>query len=294
MKVLVTGAKGQLGTDLVLLLESLGYKTFGLGKSELDITNELEVKRKITDINPDIVIHCAAYTNVDKAEADRDSAFLINGIGTRNVVLASESIHSKLIYISTDYVFDGSSSTPYHEFSPVSPLNVYGQSKLAGESYVRDFHSRFFIVRTSWVFGAEGDNFVKKMLKLYHTTEQLTVINDQVGCPTYTVDLAMSIVELMISDKYGIYHISNTGSCSWFEFAKEIFRQSNIQANLKPCTTEELSRPAKRPMYSVMDHVGLRINSFSILPHWQDALNRFLIQIGRKQSPDFSNNIDEG
>lgn len=192
--------------------------------------------------------------------------------------MASESINSKLVYISTDYVFDGSASSPYHEFSPVSPLNVYGQSKLAGENYVRDFHSRFFIVRTSWVFGTLGDNFVKKMLKLCHTTAQLTVINDQIGCPTYTVDLAKSIIELMNSDKYGIYHISNTGSCSWYEFAKEIFQQSNIHANLKPCTTDEFPQPAKRPKYSVMDHLGLRINNFHTLPHWKDALNRFFIE----------------
>lgn len=265
-----------------MLLQSLGYETFGLNKSELDITKELVVKRKITDINPDIIIHCAAYTNVDKAETDQDRAFLVNGIGTRNIALASESINSKLVYISTDYVFDGSSSTPYHEFSSVSPLNVYGQSKLAGEQYIRDFHSRFFIVRTSWVFGAGGENFVTKMLKLSNELESLTVINDQVGCPTYTVDLSKSIVEVMNSDKYGIYHISNMGSCSWFEFAKEIFRQSNIQVNVKPCTTEEFPRPAKRPKNSILDPMGLRINHFAILPHWQDALSRFLIQVGSR------------
>lgn len=275
-KVLVTGAEGQLGADLVLLLHSLGYKVFGLGKTEFDITNEYEVNRKVIDLNPDIIIHCAAFTNVDKAESEQDVAFLINGVGTRNIVLASESIKAKLVYISTDYVFDGSSSTSYHEFSPVSPLNVYGQSKLAGESFVRDFHSKFFIVRTSWVFGARGNNFVKTMLKLSKATEPLTVINDQVGCPTYTVDLSKCIVELMGSNKYGIYHVSNTGSCSWFEFAKEIFQQLNITINLKPCMTEGFPRPAKRPKYSVMDHMGLRINNFTAMPHWQDALSRFL------------------
>ncbi|WP_328052546.1 dTDP-4-dehydrorhamnose reductase [Neobacillus cucumis] len=276
---MVTGANGQLGTDLVLYLESLDYQVFALGKSDLDITNEKEVYEKVILIKPDIIIHCAAYTNVDKAESERDLAFLINGIGTRNIVLASKSIKAKLVYISTDYVFDGSSTTSYHEFSPVSPLNIYGYSKLAGENFVRDFHSRFFIVRTSWVFGVRGNNFVKTMLKLSKEKEHLSVVKDQVGCPTYTVDLSKCIVELMESEKYGIYHVSNTGYCSWYEFAKEIFYQSNNLIKLEACLTEEFPRSAKRPKYSVMDHMGLRINNFNEMPHWKDALSRFLLQI---------------
>ena len=180
-KVLVTGAEGQLGSDLVSLLMLSGYKVFGLGRTDLDITNEEEVNKVISFLKPEIIIHCAAYTQVDKAESDSDFVFLINGIGTRNIAIAAEKIHRNLVYISTDYVFDGCSTTPYHEFSPVSPINIYGSSKLAGEMMVRDFHSKFFIVRTSWVFGVNGNNFVKTMLQLSKEKEQLKVVNDQIG-----------------------------------------------------------------------------------------------------------------
>ncbi|MFK9094783.1 dTDP-4-dehydrorhamnose reductase [Bacillus salipaludis] len=277
--MLVTGAEGQLGLDLVSFLKLSNYNVLGMGKSELDITNEDEVNRLVALIMPDIIIHCAAYTYVDKAESEQDLAFLINGIGTRNIAIAAENINAKLVYLSTDYVFDGSSPTPYHEFSPVSPINVYGSSKLAGEHFVRDFHSKFFIVRTSWIFGVHGNNFVKTMLKLSKRTEPLTVVHDQTGCPTYTVDLVNCIAQLMETSKYGVYHVSNAGSCSWFVFAKEIFQQSNIQTTLKSCTTEEFPRPARRPRNSVMDHMGLRINQFTAMPHWKDALNRCLLQI---------------
>ena len=201
--VLVTGAKGQLGSDLVLLLKLSGYKVFGMGKSELDITNEEEVNKVVSFIKPDIIVHCAAYTQVDKAESDPDAAFLINGMGTRNIAIAAERNHSKLVYISTDYVFNGSSTTPYHEFSPVSPINIYGSSKLVGETMVRDFHSQFFIVRTSWVFGLEGNNFVKTMLKLSSEKEKIRVVNDQFGSPTYTVDLSKCIVQIMETENMG-------------------------------------------------------------------------------------------
>ena len=281
--VLVTGAEGQLGSDLVLLLELSGYKVFGMGKSELDITNEEEVNKVVSFLKPEIIIHCAAYTQVDKAESEPDTVFLINGIGTRNIAIAAESNHSKLVYISTDYVFDGCSTTPYHEFSPVSPINIYGSSKLAGEMMVRDFHSKFFIVRTSWVFGVNGNNFVKTMLKLSKEKEQLFVVNDQIGSPTYTVDLSKCIIQLMETNKYGIYHVSNSGSCSWFEFAREIYTQTNKSVKLYPCTTDEFPRPALRPKSSVLDHMGLRINHFNPMPHWKNALTRFFLQINDQE-----------
>ncbi|HHW38559.1 MAG TPA: dTDP-4-dehydrorhamnose reductase [Bacillales bacterium] len=284
-KILVTGAEGQLGTDLVMMLKVTGYDVLGMGKSALDITNEKKVYNMISQIKPDIIIHCAAYTQVDKAEAEPDYAFLINGIGTRNIALASEKIGAKLVYISTDYVFDGCEDAPYHEFAPVSPINVYGSSKLAGEMYVRDFHSKFFIVRTSWVFGGYGNNFVKTMLHLSKEKDQLKVVNDQIGSPTYTVDLSTCIMQLMESDKYGIYHVSNSGSCSWYEFAREIFSQTKNKIELEPCTTEEFPRPAKRPIYSVLDHMGLRINGFDPIPDWKDGLTRFLLQT--KNNPQF-------
>ena len=287
--VLVTGAEGQLGSDLVLLLVLSGYKVFGMGKSELDITNEEEVNKVVSFLKPEIIIHCAAYTQVDNAESDSDTVFLINGIGTRNIAIAAESNHSKLIYISTDYVFDGCSTTAYHEFSPVSPINIYGTSKLAGEMMVRDFHSKFFIVRTSWVFGVNGNNFVKTMLQLSKEREQLKVVHDQIGCPTYTVDLSKCIIQLMETNKYGVYHVSNSGCCSWFDFAKEIFIQTNNSIILDPCTTDEFPRQAKRPKYSVMDHMGLRINHFNPMPHWKNALTRFLLEINNYEYENKNN-----
>lgn len=274
--ILVTGAEGQLGSEIAKLLMVSGYQVYGMGKSELDILNEDLVHNVVSKIRPDIIIHCAAYTHVDKAESEPDKAFLVNAIGTRNIAIAAEMVHSKLIYISTDYVFDGCSTTPYHEFSPMSPVNIYGSSKLAGEMYVRDFHSKFFIIRTSWVFGRTGKNFVKTMLQFSQEKEQLKVVDDQVGCPTYTVDLCKCIIQLMKTNKYGIYHISNSGSCSWFEFAKEIFSLTNHKIKLEPCTTEQFPRLAKRPKYSVLDQMGLRINQFKPMPHWKDALKRFL------------------
>ncbi len=282
--VLVTGAKGQLGSDIVSLLKGSGYLVFGMGKTELDITNEDEVNQVVSLIKPDIIIHCAAYTQVDKAEAEPDMAFLINGMGTRNIAIAAEKNHIKLVYISSDYVFDGDSTSPYHEFSPVSPINIYGISKLAGEMMVRDFHSQFFIVRTSWIFGLNGNNFVKTMLRLSSEREQLKVVNDQIGCPTYTVDLSKCIIQLIETNKYGIYHVSNSGSCSWFDFANEIFKQTKNPVELEPCTTDEFPRPAKRPKYSVLDHRSLRINNFEPMPHWKSALGQFLLQLkGQKK-----------
>lgn len=277
--VLVTGAKGQLGSDIVLLLKQSGYIVFGMGKSELDITNEDEVNKVVTLIKPDIIVHCAAYTQVDKAEKEPDMAYLINGIGTRNIAIAAERNHTKLVYISSDYVFDGDSTSAYHEFSPVSPVNIYGNSKLAGEMMVRDFHSKFFIVRTSWVFGVNGNNFVKTMLHHSSEKELLKVVNDQLGCPTYTVDLSKCIIQLIGTNKYGIYHVSNSGSCSWFDFAKEIFKQTKIPIKLEPCTTDEFPRSAKRPKFSILDHMSLRINNFEPMPHWKSALTRFLLQL---------------
>lgn len=276
--ILVTGAQGQLGSNLVSILKSEGYNVVGTGKSELDITNEKEVDKVISLLKPDIIIHCAAYTQVDKAELEPDRAFLINGIGTRNIAIAAESNQSKLIYISSDYVFNGNTSSVYNEFSSVDPINIYGRSKLAGERMVRDFHSRFFIIRTSWIFGPNGDNFVKSMLQLSREKERLKVVDDQIGSPTYTVDLSNCIVKLMETNKYGIYHISNTGSCSWYEFAKEIFLQTNDFIQVEPCTSEEFPRIAKRPKFSVMDQMGLRINHIPQMPHWKDALQRFLME----------------
>lgn len=228
MKVVVTGAKGQLGMDLVNLLASKRYDVYGYGRNELDVTNFHQVKQVISEVKPDVVIHAAAYTKVDQAESEPDQAFLINAYGTRNVAVASEEVGAKLVYISTDYVFDGKATIPYNEFAPTNPQSVYGKSKLAGEQFVRDLHSKFFIVRTSWVYGKHGNNFVKTMLNLSQERDELMVVHDQIGCPTYAVDLANYILELIRTEKYGVYHISNSGHCSWYEFAKAIFEETGI------------------------------------------------------------------
>lgn len=279
MKVVVTGAKGQLGTDLVHLLADRGYEVYGYGREELDITNFEQVKQVISEVNPDVVIHAAAYTKVDLAESEPDQAFLINAYGTRNVAVLSEAVGAKLVYISTDYVFDGTANVPYNEFAPTNPLSVYGKSKLAGEQFVRDLHSKFFIVRTSWVYGKHGNNFVKTMLRLAQERDQLIVVHDQIGCPTYTVDLANCILELIQTEKYGIYHVSNSGHCSWYEFAKAIFEEAGIEVKLNPCTMKDFPRPAPRPAYSVFKHMALKLNGFSEMREWREALKEFIIQI---------------
>jgi dTDP-4-dehydrorhamnose reductase len=276
MKILVTGANGQLGYDLRRVLSQMGHEVIGLGRDELDVCNGVQVRNVIDRIQPDVVVHAAAYTAVDQAETNIDDAFRVNTDGSRNVAVAAESVGAKVCYISTDYVFDGTSDRPYREYDPVHPVSIYGQSKLGGEVLTQTLSSRYFIVRTSWVFGVGGANFVKTMLKLGQDRDSLMVVNDQQGSPTYTVDLASFVGHLVASDKYGIYHASNTGSCTWYEFAKAIFEDEGLLVNVAPCTTAEFPRPAARPRNSVLDHIALRTNGFSELPHWRDALRRFL------------------
>ncbi|WP_028987330.1 dTDP-4-dehydrorhamnose reductase [Thermicanus aegyptius] len=275
-KVLITGVGGQLGKDLMLLLKDRTYEVYGFSREELDVTDQFEVKKSIEEVHPDVVIHTAAYTKVDQAEEEMDLAFAVNGWGTRNVAVASEEVGAKLVYISTDYVFDGEKGKPYLEYDRTAPLNVYGASKEMGEQMVRDFHSRFFIVRTSWVYGAYGANFVKTMLRLGKEQLAVRVVNDQIGSPTYTVDLAEALLHLIETEKYGIYHLSNSGACSWYEFAKAIFEEVGMQVTVEPIPTEAFPRPAKRPKYSVLDHRAWRLNGFPPMPHWRDGLKRFL------------------
>lgn len=281
-KVLVTGAKGQLGMDLVQALKQKGYEVHGFGRDVLDITQFEDVSQVLHKICPNVVIHAAAYTNVDLAESEPDRAYDVNAYGTRNIAVVAEQIGAKLVYVSTDYVFDGTSPDPYHEFSATGPIGIYGKSKLAGELFVRDHHSRFFIVRTSWVFGRQGKNFVKTMLNLAKDKNILSVVSDQVGGPTYTVDLVQCILNIMASEKYGIYHVSNSGRCSWYEFAKEIFEQADIDIQVLPVTTKEFRRPAPRPKNSLFDHMALRLNGFSELRYWKEALVAFLQELGCK------------
>ncbi|MED1266873.1 dTDP-4-dehydrorhamnose reductase [Bacillus mycoides] len=276
MKVLVTGAKGQLGQDVVNLLAEQTWEVFGLGREELNITDEKQVSEKVLLIQPDIIIHTAAYTQVDQAESDEEAAFNVNAEGTKYLAKAAEAVGAKFCYVSTDYVFDGTKNEPYKADDQTNPQTVYGKSKLVGEQYTQEYCSKNYIVRTSWVFGLYGNNFVKTMLRLAEDRKELGIVHDQVGSPTYTADLARFIIDLVQTDKYGIYHGSNSGICSWYEFAKEIFEQSNIEIMINPLTTEDFPRPAARPKYSVLDKGMIEQNGFESFQDWKKALKDFL------------------
>jgi dTDP-4-dehydrorhamnose reductase len=285
MKVLVTGSAGQLGQDLVHLLQQQGHEVLGCDRQEMDITDLDQCTEVISGFSPDAVIHCAAHTAVDIAETDVDAAYLINATGSRNVALAAEKSGAKLVYISTDYVFDGMGTQPYHEYDNTDPQSIYGKSKRAGEILVQSLSSKFFIVRTSWVYGKYGNNFVKTMLKLGQEKPLLQVVDDQQGSPTYTVDLARFLLELIQTEKYGIYHASNSESCTWYEFTQAIFAEAEdilglkFTAKLEPCATEQFPRPAPRPRNSVMEHLAIRTNGFEDIRPWRAGLRDFLLEL---------------
>ena len=270
MKVLVTGANGQLGYDVIKRLNALGDEPVGADREEFDITDGKATEDYITALRPDAIVHCAAYTAVDKAEDDRD--------GTRNIALACEKIGAKLVYISSDYVFGGSGTQPLEIDAPKDPQNIYGITKLGGEEEAKKCQ-KHFIVRTSWVFGINGGNFVKTMLRLADSHEKLTVVDDQTGSPTYTPDLARLICDMIKTEKYGTYHASNEGYCTWAEFAKEIMRQAGKATEIVPCTTAEYPAKAKRPENSRLSKKCLDDAGFDRLPPWQDALARFLKEL---------------
>ena len=284
MRVLVTGASGQLGKDVVALFQQKGHEVMGCSRSELDITNLEQCQQVINGFQPDSIIHCAAYTAVDAAETDVDGAYKVNAVGTRNVVVAAERVGAKLVYISTDYVFNGRSAVPYQEYDNTDPQSIYGKSKRAGEVLTQSLSSRYFVVRTSWVYGLHGNNFVRTMLRLGQEKPQLQVVHDQKGSPTYTVDLARFLQELVQTEKYGVYHASNSGDCTWFEFTQAIFEEAKelgfmIKAQVEPCTTEQFPRPAPRPANSIMDHLSIRTNGLTDLRPWREGLVDFLKQI---------------
>ena len=264
MKVLVTGAKGMLGQDLCPILDDCGYDVIETGRHEFDITDPSASQSYIEKNKPDCVIHCAAYTNVDKAEED-PLCEEVNAKGTENIAKICGKLDIPIVYISTDYVFDGSKSTPYTRNDNTNPINAYGLSKLHGETAIQKYCQKYYIVRTSWLYGHHGKNFVETMISLSDKPE-LKVVNDQTGCPTWTVELSNGIVELLDEEAdYGIYHICGSGETTWYNFAKEIFKQCNLNTKVLPCTTEEFPRPAKRPRYSVMDNEG-------ICRSWKEAL----------------------
>ena len=267
MKILVTGSKGMLGQDLCPILEDIGAFVIETDVDTLDITNAEQVKQVLTDVHPDIVIHCAAYTNVDKAEEDLQTAELINVTGTENIAETCGKLGITLVYISTDYVFDGTNVEPYTPEDKPDPINNYGLTTYEGEEAVRSLCEKHYIARTSWLYGHHGKNFVETMISLADRAE-VKVVDDQVGCPTWTVELANGIVKLL-SKPYGTYHVCGSGFTSWYGFAKEIYKQAGLEVNLQPCTTAEFPRPAKRPTFSVMDNDGICRN-------WQAALHDYI------------------
>ncbi len=281
MKVLVTGAKGQLGYDVVNELAKRGHEAVGVDIKDMDITDRQSVEKVIGKEKPNAVIHCAAWTAVDLAEDDDKIALVraVNTDGTRNIAEVCKKLNCKMMYISTDYVFDGQGTEPWKpDCKDYAPLNVYGQTKLDGELAVVETLDKYFIVRIAWVFGVNGNNFIKTMLNIGKKYEQITVVNDQIGTPTYTYDLARLLVDMIETEKYGYYHATNEGGyISWYDFACEIFRQAGYSTKVKPVTTEEygLSK-AKRPFNSRLDKRKLIENGFNPLPTWQDALSRYL------------------
>ncbi|MGN0596115.1 MAG: dTDP-4-dehydrorhamnose reductase [Ruminiclostridium sp.] len=292
MKILITGGKGQLGTELLKCFER-GYTELGVpvvlkennvvssvDADELDIKNLSAVKSLIEAERYDAVINCAAYTNVDGCEACRDDAFMTNAIGPRNLAAACEKTGAKLIHISTDYVFSGNGEKPYTECDIPAPNSVYGSTKYLGEQYVRDFCSRYFIVRTAWLYGYYGRNFVKTIMNAAKKFGKVTVVDDQIGNPTNAADLAHHILKLIDTEEYGIYHGTGSGECSWYDFAAEIVRESGIEAEVLPCTSEEYAashpQSARRPKYSSLDNGMFRATAGDEFRPWQDALKSFL------------------
>ncbi|KAA9022071.1 dTDP-4-dehydrorhamnose reductase [Niallia endozanthoxylica] len=279
MIVLVTGMNGQLGYDVVKELEEKGHTAHGTKREDFDLTNEADVHRFVQEIKPDAIIHCAAYTNVDQAETDRENAYNVNGLGTKYLAQAAHEMKAKMVYVSTDYVFDGNGTEPYEVDEPTKPLGVYGETKLAGENFLTESLEQHYIVRTAWVYGINGNNFVKTMLRLGKERGEVGVVADQVGSPTYTVDLARFLVELIESDKYGTYHATNSGICSWYEFAVEIFKQAGLEVKTNPLTTEQFPRPAARPKYSVLSKKKLEEQGFTPLRDWKESLSAYLEEL---------------
>lgn len=277
--ILVTGITGQLGHDVVKELERRGEEVIGTTRNELSLTTAEGAKNFILEKKPDAVIHCAAYTAVDKAESEPELALTVNGFGTRYVAEACREVGAKMIYLSTDYVFGGDGKTPYEVGDEKAPVNVYGNSKLLGENSVQATLQNYFIVRISWVFGANGKNFVKTMLKLAESHEKIRVVADQIGSPTYTADLAPLLADMVKTEKFGVYHATNEGFCSWADFAKEIFKQAGKKVEVEEIQTIDYPTPAKRPFNSRMSKKSLDAAGFKRLPAWEDAVTRYLVEL---------------
>lgn len=281
MKVLVTGVNGQLGFDVVKQLKLRGHEAVGVDISEMDITDAESVLNVFARVRPEAVVHCAAWTAVDSAEDNAEKTRAVNVGGTENIAVACKKYGAKMVYISTDYVFDGSGAQPWKTDDKANPLGVYGKTKYDGETAVKNLLDKYFIVRTAWVFGLNGNNFVKTMLNLGKKYNQLRVVSDQIGTPTYTYDLAVLLADMVVTEKYGVYHATNGGGfISWHGFAVEIFKQAGYATDVVSVTTEEYGlNKAPRPFNSRLDKSKLTENGFSMLPDWKDALSRYLKEI---------------
>ena len=283
MRVLVTGAKGQLGSDLLCELSNRNIDAIGIDIDDLDITDAKATKEVIEKINADkkldAIIHCAAYTAVDAAQDNEALVTKINADGTKNIAEMAKALDLSMMYISTDYVFDGEGERPWEPDDKRAPLNIYGMTKYKGELYVEELLEKYFIVRISWVFGLHGNNFIKTMLRLGKERGAVSVVNDQIGSPTYTPDLSRLLADMILTDKYGRYHATNEGLCSWYEFACEIFKQAKLDVKVTPVSSDAFPVKAKRPHNSRMDKSKLTENGFELLPGWQDALSRYLSEL---------------
>lgn len=280
MKVLVTGVKGQLGYDVVRELQSRGHEAVGVDIEEMDITDETAVSRVMEETAPEAVIHCSAFTAVDRAEEEQELCYKVNVEGTENIAKMCQKLGCKMLYLSTDYIFSGEGQRPWEPEDTPSPLNAYGQSKYQGEVALRQYVDKYFIVRISWVFGINGNNFIKTMLRLGKENGAVKVVDDQIGSPTYTFDLAKLLVDMIETEQYGAYHATNEGICSWYEFAKEIFQEANMkEVTVTPVSSEEFPVKAKRPKNSRMSKEKLVQNGFSLLPSWQDAVKRYIKEL---------------
>ncbi|MGH0683688.1 dTDP-4-dehydrorhamnose reductase [Bacillus mycoides] len=279
MKILVTGYNGQLGYDVVKRGEKQGLEMQGIGIEDLDITNESAVYEFVDNVKPDAIIHCAAYTAVDKSEDDKDLCWNVNVEGTKYLATAAKKLNAKFVYISTDYVFDGEGTHEFVETDAPNPVGYYGLTKYEGEKVVRSLIDNNFIVRISWVFGINGNNFIKTMLRLGETRDELNIVGDQIGSPTYTYDLARLLVDMVVTEKYGTYHATNEGFCSWAEFAQEIFETAGEDVKVNSITTEEYPTRAVRPKNSRMSKQKLIDNGFKPLPTWQEAVKHYITQL---------------
>ena len=288
MKILITGSKGQLGNELKDIINK-GYseigkvseciknsQVFDFDVDNLDITDLKSVKNVLNTIKPDVVINCAAATNVDGCESDEDFSFKVNSLGPRNLAIVCEEIGARLVQVSTDYVFSGVGEKPLTEYDLTAPYSVYGKTKLLGENYVREFCSKYYIVRTAWLYGYVGHNFVYTMRRLGKEKDSINVVNDQIGNPTHANDLAYHILKLIETDEYGVYHCTGKGECSWYDFAKMIIELSGEECIVNPCTSEEYKTPAKRPEYSSLDNMMLRNTVGDEMRNWQDAIKSFI------------------